>query len=383
MNQSKYKLLFIDSDVIVKEKRILYLPKYINPIIKLTEQCNYSCSFCRYSQHRQRDFGIPEQLVIKLILECYAYNRTNGIRNMNVIFHGGEPLLYGKDRLSTILEKIEKEIPKDFSIEYSIQTNSSLLSDSWIDLFKEYNFDVGISLDGPIQVNGHYGINKESSVDNAVSAYHLLKDNGIDCGFLSVITNEHLNELNGFFEFFIDNEIESVGLCYCYNKFDGDSVDPTMLGKWLVGLYELYFNASRRINIREFDLISRRVLNHPHNACSMSCRESCGSYITITPDGNVEFCDDYDLDEGRVNSLGNLNCQSLLQILKESKYQIMKKQSMEILQQKCTSCEVFDLCRCGCSRNDNNGNNFFCDTYKILYPYIQNRILNYLKEQDR
>lgn len=357
------------------------LPVRINPIIKLTERCNYTCEFCRYATHRQTDSGISEDLVIKMIRECIGYNKMNGNRNMNVIFHGGEPLLYGIKRLQRVLEIIQHDLDDDFIIEYSIQTNSSLISDEWIKVFKEYNFDVGISLDGPEGLNGHFGHKRERAVEDALKAYKKMKSIGIHCGFLSVVTNKHLTDLEGFYNFIIDSEIESVGLCYCYNKFDDDSVDPIKLGEWLVDLYELYFNASKRIHIREFDLITRRILNHPHNACSMSCREACGSYITITPSGALEFCDDYDLDEGRKNSLGNLKDKSLLDILKDEQYQNMKKESLNIIKNKCNDCNVYDLCRGGCSRNDINDGNFFCETYRILYPYIQNKILNHISKR--
>lgn len=359
----------------------MILPKRINPIIKLTEKCNYACEFCRYSKHRQVDDGIPEKLVKKIILECFNYNMKNGILNMNVIFHGGEPLLYGAKRLSKLLEEINQEINDGFIVEYSIQTNSSLWSDEWMSVFKKYGFDVGISLDGPTSLNGHFGVNQDDAVNDAVEAYHRMKKEGIRCGFLSVITDRHLTALNELFDFYINNNIESVGLCYCYNKFDGDSVDPVKLGKWLIELYELYFNTHSRISIREFDMVTRRVLKHPHNECSMSCRESCGSYITITPRGLVEFCDDYDLDEGRKNALGNLHDSSLIDIICGEKYQKIKKASLEILQNECKYCEVFDLCRCGCSRNDENGKNYFCETYKLLYPYIQNKVIKYLDKR--
>ena len=99
-------------------------------------------------------------------------------------------------------------------------------------------------------------------------------------------------------------------------------------------LFDLYFNSNYKINIREFQMVVRRVLKHPHNECTMSCRESCGTYLTLTPNGIIEFCDDYDLDEGRNNSLGNLNTQTLSEILVSEKYQKVKDKSVEIVEKK-------------------------------------------------
>lgn len=357
------------------------LPKRINPIIKLTEQCNYNCYFCRYANHRQNDNGTPEHIIKKMLTECIEYNKANGACNMNVIFHGGEPLLYDISRLKSILDYLQDMVDDCFTIEYSVQTNSSLLTDEWIEVFKKKKFDVGISLDGPLGLNGHIATTPENAIETALASYHKLKMAGVHCGFLSVITDKHLTELKKFFDFYLDNDIDSVGLCYCYNKIDGSNVDPEKLGKWLIDLFDLYFKAPKRIRIREFDMVIRRLLNHPHNACSMSCRESCGNYLTVTPNGFIEFCDDYDLDVNRNNALGNINSQSIIDILNGEQYKMMKKRSTEIIENKCRNCQVYEMCRGGCSRNDINDNNYFCETFKILYPYIQKKVSVYLAQK--
>ncbi len=355
----------------------MIMPKRINPIIKLTENCNYGCVFCRYAIHRQQDDGVNEELIKKIVLESASYNLSNGVNNINVIFHGGEPLLYGVTRLSSVLAELEKEVPDGCTVEYSIQSNSSLITDEYIALFKKYDFDVGISLDGPRELNSHMSTDSETAVKNAIKAYHTLKDSGVHCGFLSVITNDHLDNLNQFFDFWINNDVESLGLCYAYNKVDGHNVDPIKLGEWLKGLYDLYFSSPKKITIREFDLITRRILKHPHNACAMSCRENCGTYLTLTPNGNVEFCDDYDLS--RAHTIGNLNEMSVIDMVKSVQYQQIKEESNQIIESKCRKCDVFSMCRAGCARNDQNDTNYFCATYRILYPYISQKVQAYLE----
>ena len=354
------------------------LPKHINPIIKLTERCNYNCAFCRYAIHKQYDSGISEQLAQKMIEECVTYNRSNGIKNTNVIFHGGEPLLYGVSRLSKIVEYIDNHLGNSCEINYSIQTNGYYINPEWIDFFKKHGFDVGISLDGPVGLNGHICNSPTDAVVNAVNVYRSLRSEEIPCGFLSVITEDHLTKSKELFKFYVESGIESVGLCYCFNKVDGNNVNPERLGQYLIELYELYFNSPKRIHIREFDLITRRALNRPHNACSMSCRESCGCYLTLTPDGNVEFCDDYDLD--RKNAIGNLSKQSLVDILNGDKYHLLRMDAKRIIYEHCSKCEVYDLCKGGCARNDVNNENFFCPTFKILYPYIAEKVRKTVNE---
>ena len=351
----------------------MIIPEKINPIIKLTERCNYNCEFCRYANHSKFDTGIDEKLVIKMVLESIAFNKEHGNNRINIIFHGGEPLPYGAERLASILEYIKKKNEFDTVIDYSIQTNSSLISDEWIDIFEQFNFDVGISLDGPPELNAHWRLNPKESVIEAVNKYHMLRDRGVRCGFLSVITNTHLVKMKEFFDFFVDNKIDSVGLCYCYSNTDGGNVDPEKLGEWLIRLYDLYYYSNYNIKIREFDTATRRIIKKIKNSHDITCRNNCGKYLTLMPSGRVDFCDDY---EGI--PLGNICEVSLCDIINGEQYRILKEKTLSIVSDKCMKCEVMYICKGGCARNDLKGSNYFCETYKVIYPYIEERVLSYL-----
>lgn len=353
-------------------------PNRINPIIKLTEKCNYNCSFCRYANYRRYDKGISEELVKKMVLQSQEYTIRQGNPSLNVIFHGGEPLLYDYDRFSSLLEFLDKNTEPGFLIEYSIQTNSSLITEEWIKLFKRYNFDVGISLDGPASLNSHWRIDNENSIHDAIQKYRWLRDEGIRCGFLSVITNEHLSRVNEFFDFFIDNNIDSLGLCYCYSHFDDNCVDPVKLGNWLSDLFDLYFHSESTIRIREFDNIIKRVLQNRDSSFHFTCRKNCGKYLTINPNGNLFYCDDFEFATNNDYSLGNLESQSINEIINGNKYQTVTAYSNLIINKKCKFCNVYPLCRGGCPRHDTEKENYFCETYKIIIPYIEKRVLSYL-----
>lgn len=349
---------------------------HINPIIKLTEGCNYNCYFCRYANQKRKDDGIDEDLIIKMVSESINFNKEHGKHKINVVFHGGEPLLYGAERLLAVLEYIHGSKEDNIVVEYSIQTNASLITSEWVDIFKKYNFDVGISLDGPPVLNEHWQIDRNKSVEEAVSKYHLLRKEKVSCGFLSVITNKHLLYLNEFFDFFVENKIDSLGLCYCYSQLGNDNVSPTQLGEWLIKLYELYYNTNYKINIREFDNATKRIIQKHKSSCDISCRNNCGSYLTLQPNGRVDFCDDY--DRGIECSLGNLNEVSLHDILDGVQYRTHRVNAFAIVEEKCMICDVRYICRGGCARNDSNGNNYFCETYKKVYPYIEEKVLSYL-----
>ena len=43
-------------------------------------------------------------------------------------------------------------------IEYTIQTNSTLLIDAWCAFFREHNFMVGLDIEGPLSLHDAYSL---------------------------------------------------------------------------------------------------------------------------------------------------------------------------------------------------------------------------------
>lgn len=79
---------------------------------------------------------------LKRAVEDFALDK------INFIMHGGEPLMQPKEEFSYLLENLTNQIP-EVTWFFSIQTNATLVTKKWIDLLNKYNFNVGVSIDGP------------------------------------------------------------------------------------------------------------------------------------------------------------------------------------------------------------------------------------------
>jgi len=103
--------------------------------------CNISCKYCY--QDPMRDAGninVPRQWPkVKEVLTRYGTDFS--------VF-GGEPLLTPIDHLREVFEFGYSNFGKN-----GIQTNGSLITDEHIALFQEFNVHVGISIDGPRDMN--------------------------------------------------------------------------------------------------------------------------------------------------------------------------------------------------------------------------------------
>lgn len=348
----------------------MIVPNTVTPIIKLTEACNYSCYFCRYANHPQNDCVIKVENVEHILLEAVKYNVSRGSHQVKVIFHGGEPLLWGYDRFEKIL-LYEDKLAIEYSTRFvnSIQTNGSLLNKQWIALLKKYNLSIGISLDGPGNLNGHFGKKGNSaSVTTVLANLQMLKQENIPFGVLSVITNAHATHAQAFYEYWVEHGIENIGLCYCYNPEDAETVSCSNLSMFLIQLFDLYFYGKAKINIREFNNAIQKKLTQKASSCTFACRENCGHFLTIDPRMHVMFCDDYDLN--KASALGSMQGIGFEEIIASEKYQDMCKQSRQIVETHCAACLVKDFCGFGCNRNDTRAGNYFCSVYKEVYLHI-------------
>ncbi|MCQ2964025.1 MAG: radical SAM protein [archaeon] len=123
-------------------------------IFSITEDCNFRCSYCIYSDEflesrnhslKYMDFDTAKKAIniyFKYFTEGKCYNL---FKNPSFSFYGGEPLLN-----FNLIKKIVSYIKSIYSgeIYFSITTNGSLLTKEISDYLMDNNFSILVSLDG-------------------------------------------------------------------------------------------------------------------------------------------------------------------------------------------------------------------------------------------
>ena len=304
----------------------MYQPKSFAPIIKLAENCNYTCAFCRYANHPPTGQSIMSlELCMRIMDEICQYNVEHGEKHASFIFHGGEPLLWGKENFKKIhAYQQELYIRYDgLQIRNGMQSNAFLLDEEWLDILEEMKVNVGISLDGPPEMNFHYGaMGNEQSIDRVVKNIHALGNRKMTNGILSVVTEKHLGHAKEYFDFLNERKITSTGFCYCYNPRDNYSIDPLKLADFLCESFDIYYHTEQKIRVREFDKLLLKLYGQKKQGCVFGERRECGSFISISPNGQVGFCDAY---EANTYVIGNIWDQSLNEIVDADVYQKNKE----------------------------------------------------------
>lgn len=128
-------------------------------IVKLAERCNLACPYCyMYSgpdqSWRERPRRLGEEQ-IALLVERAAELLEDPYIRLTLEFHGGEPLLFGRERFAKMIARFRARLP-DQRVIYCLQTNGVLLDAAWCDLLSANRVHWSISCDGPAEVHDRY-----------------------------------------------------------------------------------------------------------------------------------------------------------------------------------------------------------------------------------
>lgn len=358
----------------------MIIQSFVIPILKVTDSCNFTCEFCYYAQRNASSRLMTLQEAKDIIKQCFDYNVRNKNHRMRVIFHGGEPLLQPISFYECILE-YENELKvkvEEFEFFNAIQTNGYLINDEWLNFFENNRFDIGISIDGPVEYNKHYGKDGvEESTKKVLENIKKLEERKIPFGVISVITNSHTQNPDILYSFCVDNNIHDLSLNYCFNNDTDDSVDNDKLITFVKRLFDLYFWGDYNLNIREFNETIAKLMGYCSDTCATCDRKNCGQYMAFDYLGNAFFCDsEYD----KTTKVGNINERSLYQIIDSFDYINQLYECRKVYEDICSNCKYVKFCGGGCHRydvmTDGKKQNYFCATHKALIEHIAKTVKN-------
>ncbi len=140
-----------------------------------------------------------------VLLEKFTEQYLNSQTQNEVMFtwHGGEPLLRPISFYKKALE-MQKKYGHGRQIDNVLQTNGTMLNDAWCEFFKENNFLIGISIDGPQEFHDEYRRNKGNlpTFVKVMKGIQLLKKHGVEYNAMAVINDFNADYPVDFYRFF-------------------------------------------------------------------------------------------------------------------------------------------------------------------------------------
>lgn len=360
-------------------------------VVKIAERCNLNCSYCyMYNQGDQSYLKRPKFMSPETytnMLDCIKRYCAKRGSQISICFHGGEPMLVGPDRLQAMALEA-REYLGGYLGGLKIQTNATLIDENWAKVLKRNRIGVGISMDGPKDINDMVRVDHagRGSHDAIVRGLRYLQGEGIDCSILSVVNPgqagadvyRHFRELGVKKILFLLPDVDRDRKEDWY----GDR-GPTPVADYLIPIFDAWMaEDDPEVKLHPFwDMLL--LARHGH------CRNDAFgnppvTYLIIESDGDIQPLDVLrGCDESMVNTGLNVNTHSFDDIELQAPL-LHKIMNGDIpLSETCQKCSYHDVCGGGylphrySKENGFDNPSTWCDDIQKLYGHMLERLYSY------
>ena len=348
--------------------------------------CNLRCTYCFYLEKAEmfsetKKHRMSNEIQEELIRQAMQQSGES----VSIAWQGGEPALIGLDFYKRAVE-LEIKYGHGQIVGNGLQTNGTLLNEDWAQFLKQYDWLVGLSLDGPEHIHNHYrkdtagkGTHKRVE-DNA----KMLLQNEVATNVLACLTDYSVNFPEESYNYF-----KSLGLNWMQfipivetdkkdpSRASDFSVTAEKYGEFLCKIFDLWMadfqNGQPVTHVRHFDSVFYSYAGMEPPQCSMM--KECGPYVAVEHNGNVYSCDFFVESKWKLGNIMNNRLTDMLNSKKQKTFGAAKS----VLPGECRKCTWLNKCYGGCTKDRikdprDHRKPRFCKSYKMFFAHADKRL---------
>ena len=269
--------------------------------------CNLDCAYCFFLSKEELYPGSKFRMTDE-ILENYIrqYIEAQQIPEVTISWQGGEPTLMGLEFFQKSVELVEKYKKPGMQISYSMQTNGTKLDDAWAKFFKENNFLIGISIDGPPEIHDIYRKDKggRGSFDQVKRGLDFLKKHKVDFNILCTVHAENGDHPLEVYRYFRDELaaefVQFIAIVERDNqtgfqegaRVTKRSIKSKQYGRFLSAIFDEWIKTDvGRVYVQIFDVALGAWYGQPPSLCIFA--PTCGNALAMEHNGDLYSCDHF------------------------------------------------------------------------------------------
>lgn len=376
------------------------MTKPIGPI------CNLGCTYCFYLEKEGFYPGNHRWKMSDEVLESYIrqYIEAQEVPEISFAWQGGEPTLLGVAYFHRVVE-LQRRYANGKRIINAFQTNGTLLDEDWCRFFRQNDFLVGISIDGPRKLHDAFRVDKkgEPTFDRVMAGIDLLKKFKVEFNTLTVVQRrnsrrplevyEFLREIgSGFIQFIPLIERVADGPLPLLNArldfapppdpavpgprepdVSRETVKPEDYGEFLCTIFDTWVRRDvGTVFVQMFDVALGNWLGTPPGLCLFSPK--CGAAMAIEHNGDLYACDHFVYPKFHLGNIMNRSLGEMAGSLPQRQFGEAKQSTLPAY---CRSCEVRFACHGECPKHrftytpDGEwGLNYLCPAYKRFFNHV-------------
>lgn len=364
-------------------------------------RCNLNCDYCYYLEKAHLYAGQKAHVMSEELLERFVkeYLESQTMPQVMFTWHGGETLMRPLSFYKKAVE-LQRKYAAGRQIDNSIQTNGTLLTDEWCRFFKENNFLVGVSIDGPQEFHDEYRRDKmgRPSFHKVMKGIRLLQKHSVDYNCMAVVNDFNADFPLDFYRFFKEIGCRFIQFAPVVERFVQNrssmklavaeetvektelapfSVSPEKWGRFLCAVFDEWVKQDvGEIFVQLFDSTLANWVGEQPGVCILA--KTCGHAGVMEFNGDVYSCDHFVFPEYR---LGNIYSKSLAAMMYSEEQHRFGTNKFDKLPQQCRECDFLFACYGECPKNrfvrdkyGNPGLNYLCrgfyGFFKHVAPYM-------------
>ncbi|MBO5956534.1 MAG: anaerobic sulfatase maturase [Bacteroidales bacterium] len=327
--------------------------------------CNLGCSYCYYLDkiHLFDEYSpLQFDLLEKVIKE---YIELNDAEQIVFDWHGGEPLLLGLGYFKEIV-RFQNKYRGNKHIYNTIQTNATLLDDDFAIFFKENNFLVGVSVDGPQDIHDKYRKYKggQPTFLKVMRGVELLHRYAVDFNTLTTISKagegrglevyQFMKNIGSRYMQFMPvlEYVNAISKNIASPEDDNSSlaewsVNPMEYGKFMCDIFDYWVKndvGSYFVNLFDSTLANYCGMNP--GTCVYS--ETCGANAVMEHNGDIYPCDHFVYSKYKLGNVKDMSLQEIMSSEKSRRFGIDKR---NMLPSQCIRCKFYFACHGECPKH--------------------------------
>jgi uncharacterized protein len=323
----------------------------------------------------------------------------------------------GLDFFRRSVQLVERYRRPGMEVQYTIQTNGTLIDDEWAAFFKEHAFLVGISVDGPPAMHDAYRVDRGGAPtsDRVLAGLAHLRAHGVEYNTLTTLNRANADrpvevyrylrdDLGSRFMQFIpvverlpapriDVPLSELGLSPglaqeapwrswrdrpLYRQ-EGSlvtdrSVTGEQYGSFLVGVFDEWVKRDvGEVFVQLFDVTLANTVGEPPSLCVHS--EVCGEALALEHNGDLYSCDHFVEEDYRLGNIAETPMAELVASDRQRAFGLAKRDTLPAF---CRSCDVRYACHGGCPKDrflvtpdGEPGLNYLCAGYKAFFHHVE------------
>jgi uncharacterized protein len=323
---------------------------------------------------------MSREVAEKAIARIAEHTKKHDLASVDVIIHGGEPLLAGAKWLSDLVQGLRARVPAQVNV--TMQTNGTLLTRLMLETLKGLRVQIGVSLDGDAEAT-----ERHRRYANGHNSFDAVADG------LCLLQSQNFRECYGGILCTIDTSNDPVSTYEALLKFSPPALDfllphanwscpppGTGYADWLISVFDRWYAAPRQeTRIRLFSELVQLVLGHQGAVEGLGLMPS--TVVVVDTDGSIKQLDSLSSTYPGAADTGLHVTSSGFDQALDHPTTVARQIGVAALSEQCQACQVLEICGGGLyPHRYRRGAGFrnpsvYCGELFQLISYVRDRVI--------